>query len=83
MGGGRSVPAVVAELANDARVSRVQPNWRYRVTQSLPDTQAKEPPALQYAAVKLKLADAHAMARGQGIKIATVNIGMVISQTKC
>jgi hypothetical protein len=75
--GQRSAAAVSATLSADARVVGAQPNWRYRVTQGSGTTGRRSAAAsLQYAAMKLGLDDAHAIARGRGIKVAVIDSGV-------
>ena len=74
-GGQRTAATVAAALAADPRVSGAQPNWRYRVIQGAPN-QASASASLQYASVKLGLADAHVIARGRGVKVAVIDSGV-------
>jgi subtilisin family serine protease len=74
-GGQRTAATVAAALAADPRVSGAQPNWRYRVIQGARN-QASASASLQYASVKLGLADAHVIARGRGVKVAVIDSGI-------
>jgi hypothetical protein len=76
IGDGRGVQDVVAALMGDARVNAVQPNWRYRLSETRAAAQTQAPAALQYAAVTLGLAGAHAIARGTGVKVAVIDSGI-------
>ena len=61
---GRPVGVVLAALAGDPRVTAAQPSVLYGL-------EAGSPP--QYTAGKLRLAEAHAAARGEGITIALID----------
>jgi subtilisin family serine protease len=74
-GGQRTAATVAAALAADPRVSGAQPNWRYRVIQGARN-QARASASLQYASIKLGLADAHVIARGRGVKVAVIDSGV-------
>ncbi len=88
---GRSVPSVLRSLASDRRIVFAQPNYVYALQASaepdhpsnaeagIPepgsgsDADAKAP---QYAALKLRLAEAHALARGDNILVAVIDSGI-------
>jgi hypothetical protein len=70
---GRSVETVRAELAADASVRSVQPNFRY-VLQDQQSVQApSEGDPAQYALAKLRLPQAHTLAHGDNIIIAVID----------
>jgi hypothetical protein len=74
-GGQRNAATVTATLAADPRVAGAQPNWRYRVLQGARD-EGNASAALQYASMKLGLADAHVIAKGRGVKVAVIDSGV-------
>jgi subtilisin family serine protease len=67
----RSIAAVVQALEADAAVASAQPNYLY----SLQQAAAVRNPA-QYELIKLRLPEAHAMAKGTGILVAVVDSGV-------
>jgi subtilisin family serine protease len=70
----RSVEAVRTELAADAGVRSVQPNFRH-VVQDQKSVLTEGDPA-QYALAKLRLPEAHALSRGAGVIIAVIDSGI-------
>jgi subtilisin family serine protease len=74
----RQVQAVAASLAAHPLVIRAQPNWYYQVSQSAGTgvQRASAATSLQYAAKKLGLAEAHAIARGRGVRLAVIDSGV-------
>lgn len=72
----RTVASVVQELQGDVNVRFVQPNFRF-ITQQAAQAKASEPS--QYAAVKLHLNEAHALAHGEGVLIAVIDSGIDVS----
>jgi subtilisin family serine protease len=70
----RSVEAVRTELAADAGVRSVQPNFRH-VLQDQKSALTEGDPA-QYALAKLRLPEAHALSRGTGVIIAVIDSGI-------
>jgi hypothetical protein len=73
---GRSVNAARRELAADVGVRSVQPNFRY-VLQEQSTTPAEGDPA-QYALAKLRLPQAHVLARGANVTVAVIDSGIDI-----
>lgn len=88
---GRSVPIVLRSLGADRRVAFAQPNYVYALQQSAepgasPQAESgaesgsgsaagsPEPP--QYAALKLRLGEAHALARGDNVLVAVIDSGI-------
>lgn len=69
----RSIAAVVQALEADAGVVSAQPNYLYAVQQAA--TAAARNPA-RYEIVKLRLLEAHALAKGNGILVAVVDSGV-------
>lgn len=67
---GRPVREVVAALNSDARLAAAQPSFVYR----LETGGVSGPP--QYAAQKLRLAEAHAAARGENVVVALIDTGV-------
>jgi subtilisin family serine protease len=70
----RSVETVSRELGADASVRAVQPNFRY-VAQDQ-NTELTEGDPAQYANAKLRLPQAHALARGTNVTIAVIDSGI-------
>lgn len=67
----RTVPNVVRALEADTIVASAQPNYQYTLQQ----TQSAGDPA-QYELAKLRLREAHGLARGGDIKIAVIDSGV-------
>jgi len=59
------------ELANDASVRSVQPNFRYLLQEQLGALREGDP--AQYALAKLRLPEAHTLAHGEGVRIAVID----------
>ena len=70
----RSVETASRELATDASVRSVQPNFRY-VLQDQKAAPAEGDPA-QYALAKLRLPEAHMLAHGANVTIAVIDSGI-------
>jgi subtilisin family serine protease len=70
----RSVENVRTELAADASVRSVQPNFRY-LLQDQKSALAEGDPA-QYALAKLRLPEAHALSRGANVTVAVIDSGI-------
>ena len=67
--GNRSLESVLATLTADPDVRLAQPNYDYRATKDpLP---AASPP--HYSSEKIRLDEAHRLARGKGVKIAVID----------
>jgi subtilisin family serine protease len=73
---GRSIETVRAELAADANVRSVQPNFRYLLQDQKSALVPAEGDPAQYALAKLRLPQAHALARGNNIIIAVIDSGI-------
>jgi Subtilase family len=73
----RSVEKVRTELAADAGVRSVQPNFRYML-QDQKSAPAEGDPA-QYALTKLRLPEAHALSRGADVTVAVIDSGIDIT----
>jgi Subtilase family len=73
----RSVETVRTELAADAGVRSVHLNFRY-VLQDQKSVPAEGDPA-QYALVKLRLPEAHALSRGSNVIIAVIDSGIDVN----
>jgi subtilisin family serine protease len=67
----RTVAAVVAELEGDAAVQSAQPNYLYSLQQA-----GVNVGPVQYEIAKLRLREAHALAKGHGIVVAVVDSGV-------
>ncbi len=66
----RAVEAIVEALGGDAAVISVQPNYLYELEQR-PDATP-----LQYAPARLRLAQAHALARGANVLVGMIDSGV-------
>lgn len=71
---GRSVQAVVAAISADTRVAGASFNHVFSLQQNTPNA---GPP--QYAADKMKLADAHLLTRGENVLVAVIDSGADVS----
>jgi subtilisin family serine protease len=69
----RGLPQILDLLGKDARIVSAQPNYVYKVLQG---AAGKAAPGAQYTTEKLRLADAHRLARGRNIKIALIDTGV-------
>jgi hypothetical protein len=69
---GRPVAAVIRSLQADARILGAQPNYLYSLQQAAAPAPAAPDPA-QYALAKLRLPEAHALARGTNVLVAIVD----------
>ena len=67
---GRNVATVIRELEADARILSVQPNYRFMLQQS------NTGEGIQYAAQKLRLQNAHTLARGNRVLVAVIDSGI-------
>lgn len=68
---GRPVGTVIRSLQAEARVLGAQPNYLYAVQQD--QTQAKAADPLQYSLAKLRLPEAHKLAKGAHVLVAVVD----------
>ncbi|MBI3433477.1 MAG: S8 family serine peptidase [Proteobacteria bacterium] len=71
----RSISTVVRELEADPAVRSVQPNYVY----SLQQTAAPATRSVQYALDKLRLSEAHALARGERVLVAVIDSGIDVN----
>ena len=71
----RTADRVIAALLNDNRVLFAQRNNRYVVNQQ-GYTKTAASSGLQYALAKIRLASAHAVAQGQGVRVAVIDSGI-------
>jgi subtilisin family serine protease len=80
-----SVPSVVRSLEADARVASAQPNYLYALQQTAAaETKSEPQPAAkptegdpaQYAVSKMRLQEAHAIAKGSEIRVAVIDSGV-------
>jgi subtilisin family serine protease len=67
---GRQVAAVIRSLQQEASILNAQPNYEYEVKQGASPTVADP---MQYALGKLRLVEAHALARGESIRVAVID----------
>jgi subtilisin family serine protease len=70
----RSIETVSRELATDAGVRSVQPNFRY-ILQDQTAAPTEGDPA-QYALAKLRLPEAHTLAHGANVTVAVIDSGI-------
>jgi len=73
---GRSVPAVIGALERERGVRSAQPNYLFALSgealpSSSPAATAADP--AQYTSVKLRLPEAHAYAKGNGVVVAVID----------
>jgi subtilisin family serine protease len=77
-----SVPAVIRALEGDRRVASAQPNYLYTLQQQATEgTAATATPKsygdpAQYAVAKMRLVEAHALAKGGEIRVAVIDSGI-------
>jgi subtilisin family serine protease len=71
--GGGTVTAMIRGLNGEPQVAGAQPNYVYELTQEVP---AAPDAAVQYAAAKLRLAEAHRLATGNGVLVAMIDSGV-------
>ena len=72
----RTVETAGRELAADASVRSVQPNFRYLLQDQKPASIEGDP--AQYALLKLRLPEAHTLAHGANVTIAVIDSGIDI-----
>jgi hypothetical protein len=72
----RTVETAGRELAADASVRSVQPNFRYLLQDQKPASTEGDP--AQYALLKLRLPEAHTLAHGANVTIAVIDSGIDI-----
>jgi subtilisin family serine protease len=72
--GRRSIEAASRELATDAGVHAVQPNFRYLLQDQAAALTEGDP--AQYALAKLRLPEAHTLAHGANVTIAVIDSGI-------
>lgn len=73
----RAVDAVSRELATEAGVRSVQPNFRYVLQEQKAELTEGDP--AQYAVAKLHLPQAHALARGANVTVAVIDSGIDVN----
>ena len=71
---GRSVRDVVRNLSSDTTITSVQPNYLFALQQ---DTIAGDP--AQYTLVKVRLPQAHSLAKGDKVLVAVIDSGIDVS----
>jgi subtilisin family serine protease len=76
--GGRSVRDVMRRLAGEGIVKSVQPNFYFKTSQAEPAVATVAPPGdpAQYMIAKLRLAQAHGLAKGDKVLIAVIDSGI-------
>ena len=70
----RAVETVSRELATEASVRSVQPNFRYVLQEQKAELTEGDP--AQYAVAKLRLPEAHTLAHGANVTIAVIDSGI-------
>jgi subtilisin family serine protease len=70
---GRPVPVVVQALEQDARIAATQPNFVYRLAESPTPNSLS---GTQYAALQMRLSEAHRVSTGLGISVAVIDSGI-------
>lgn len=75
---GRNVREVIRQLGNDPAVRSAQPNYAFTLQQASPAslTTGVGGDAVQYALGKLRLPQAHGLARGEKVLIAVIDSGV-------
>jgi hypothetical protein len=80
---GRSVSAVIADLATNRVIAWVQPNYLYSLqedaAQDSTTSNQEEADASQYAIAKLHLTEAHSLAKGDNVAVAVIDSGVDLS----
>jgi subtilisin family serine protease len=71
--GGRSVATVVRELEADRLVAWAQPNYLFMLQQNEPKGEGD---AAQYGLAKMRLPQAHAIAKGDNVLVAVIDSGI-------
>lgn len=71
----RNLAQILDLLGKDTRILAAQPNYVYKALQGAAGTAV---PGVQYSAQKLRLAEAHRLARGRNVKIAVIDTGVDI-----
>jgi subtilisin family serine protease len=69
----RSVPTMIRQLETDSVVASAQPNYLFSLQQS--ETKAEGDPA-QYELAKLRLPQAHTIAKGDNVLVAVIDSGV-------
>lgn len=69
----RAVPTVIRELEADNLVASAQPNYRYALQEA---DAAREGDPAQYELAKLRLPQAHALSKGDGVLVAVIDSGV-------
>lgn len=72
---GRSVETVQRQMRADGRILAAQPNFRYALQEQVTKSSTEGDPA-QYALAKLRLPEAHQLARGNDVIVAVVDSGI-------
>jgi subtilisin family serine protease len=74
MAGSKTTEAASREFAQDGSVRAVQPNFRYVLQEQKTATSDGDP--TQYALLKLRLPEAHAIANGANVTVAVIDSGI-------
>lgn len=73
IGGGRSVPSVVAALQNQRIVAFAQPNYLFTVQQDARPASARQGDPAQYVLAKLQVGAAQQIATGKDVPVAVID----------
>ena len=73
---GRSVTSATRALGGDQRIASVQPNYLFALQQQAAATPAETYDPAQYAVGKMRLVEAHTVARGNDIRVAVIDSGV-------
>ena len=77
--GRRPVAQVQTELRADAAIRSAQPNFRYVLQDQATAAATREGDPAQYALAKLRLPEAHALARGRAVTVAVIDSGIDVN----
>jgi subtilisin family serine protease len=76
---GRPVADVIRALAGEQRLSAAQPNFTFTLQQQQTELSPTEGDPAQYAVAKLRLAEAHRLAKGDNVLVALIDSGVDLS----
>ncbi len=73
-----TVPRAIRAIEGDARVASAQPNYLFKLQQSVPAAVTDDDP-LQYQRAKLRLTQAHGIAKGDNVLVAVIDSGIDVT----
>jgi subtilase family protein len=76
---GRPVADVIRALAGEQSLSAAQPNFTFTLQQQQTELSPTEGDPAQYAVAKLRLAEAHRLAKGDNVLVALIDSGVDLS----